>query len=441
MPKLEEQVEKLGGAVESMAKAHKELADKLKADIEARGDIGEWPAIKELLDQVGTNKAALDEVQQVVKAYDRLVKLTGGDDSDASPLVRMDSGYYAPNQGRMMPNPLAAKALAHFVHAVVSKKAPSLDFLEKVGIELVKVADDETRAGQIHDDELGGYALPPEFGGIIMAAMATYGVFAQHAEPEVMASNKKTFVADETDVQIYALEEGETIPEVDAQLAQRTLEAKLWGAFTRWSADFEEYGLVNVGETWAQRFARAIAKKQDECGFLGDGTSTYNNMVGLLNHADAGLVSLGAGDTAFTDVTYDDIIDLIASVPDEVYAEGNCRFFFSNNLVWLLAKIKDGDGRPMFADAREGVSRSILGEPYTPAAVFPRLSASAAGTKFMAYGDLRRAFKMGLRTQMVIAFSPHAYFRQGQNCLRVLSRWGIASAYANAVSVLKTADA
>lgn len=439
MPTVQEQVEKLGGAVQDVGKAHGELAEQLRAEIEARGDLGDWPAIKGKLDEVDGLKANLTEVQDLLKALDQQVKITGGDGADAGPLVRIDPGYHNPAQKRFMPNATAAKALAHFVRAVITGSEKSKEYLEDQGIELKKVQDVE-RAGSIHDDELGAYALPPEFGGVIAGALAAYGTFAQYADLESMAAPKKTFAKDGTDVQVYALEEGETIPEVDAEYSQVTLETKLFGAFTRWSTDFEEFGLTGVGEGWAERFARAIAKKMEQCGWLGDGTSTYNNMIGVFNNADVTLQSLASGKTAFGDMDYDDLVDLMAAVPDEVYAEGNSRFFMSNNMLWLLAKLKDGEGRPLLASPTEGISRSILGEPIANSAVFPRLTDSAAGTKFMAFGDLRRAYKLGVRTQMSIAFSPHAYFRQAQNSLRVLTRFGVKSAFASGLAVLKTAD-
>ena len=423
------QLDRLATAVTDIGRATRDMSEKLE-------------------DQLREEREARERLEANVTEIGELAKATGrgmgtGQYADVSgpPLTRIDPGYHDPARGRTMPNALAATAMGHFMHAIIAKSTRSRDWLADHDIELKRVEEMQERAGEIHDDELGGYTLPPEFGGIIIGALPSYGTFPQYAEPEIMTAPKKTFAKDGTDVQVYAIEEGETIPEVDPSYSQITLEAKLFGAFTRWSVDYEQYGLAGVGERWIERFSRAIAKKMDQCGFLGDGSSGYNNIVGMFNNANVTLQSLGSGDTDFGDMDYDDIVNLMAAIPDEVYAEGNCRFFMSNNMLWLLAKLKDGDGRPMLASPTEGITRSILGEPIANSAVFPRLSDSAAGTKFMAFGDLRRAFKMGIRTRISVLFSPHAYFRQGQNSLRVLTRFGIAAAYPSALAVLKTADA
>jgi HK97 family phage major capsid protein len=441
-------MEQLGGAVKDLASAHKELAEKVIAEVKARGDnLGDWPAFKTKIAEIeksAKDKAAeleskVKELQDAVAKYDKIVKALDGGEGETA-LTRFDPGYHNPGQGRRMPNAKAATALAHFVRAVITKNKASVEYLEKLGID-VRTIESVEKAGSVHNDELGGYLLPPEFGGVIIGAMPSYGVFAANAEIETMASDKKTFAKDGTDVQVYPLEEHADIDEVDGAYSQVSLEAKTFGAFARWSLDFEDYGLAGQGEAWASRFARAIARKQDQCGFLGDGTKPFANMVGAMNNGDVGLVSLPAGKTAFSDLTHGDIVNVMAAVPDEVYEEGNCKFYMSNNITWLLAKLVDGTGRLLYADAREGVTSTIMGEPIVRAAVMPKVSASGAGKKFMLFGDLRRACKLGMRTRMVIAFSPHAYFRQGQHALRVVTRFGVQSTFASSLVALKTADA
>jgi len=449
MDALTQQIEKLGGAVEEMGKAHKQIRDQLVAEIEARTDnLGEWPAAQELVNGLKNLKndqekmtAQVTELADSVTQYERRFKVLGGEETGASALTRIDPGYYAPNHKRHMPNATAAKALALFVHAVVTKSAKSIERLEELGVELKSVDDMAERGAVISDDEAGGVLLPPEFGGVIIGAMPKYGVAAQYADVETMASNKKTFAKDDDEVEVYALEEGQALTEVEKGYEAVALECKLFGAYTKWSADFDEYGLVNQGEAWGVKFARAIAKRMDQCVFTADGTSTYNNMVGLKNHADVASVSLAGTKTAFTDLDYDKLVDLMAAVPDEIYQEGNCRFFFSSNMLWLLAKLKDGEGRPLYASPTEGITASILGDPIARTAVLPRLSDSASGTKFIGYGDLRRAVKLGVRTQMAIKFSEHARFMNAENVLRVLTRFGSKVTWANAFKWLKTADA
>lgn len=445
---MDEDIVQLTGALENITKAHKSLLDafeKLKAEVTPQ--VKELPAFKESLAAVekaiGEKSSELAgkiaELQKVTGKCEKVLAFLGGGDDNAPMLQRIDPGYFNPNQRRNMPNATAAKAMALFVHAVCTKSPDSIKRLEGMGVRFDTVQNVE-KAGEVTDDELGGFLLPPEFGGVIISALPQYGIAPQFCDVETMAAKEKVFATDGNDVAVYPLEEGGELEEVDATYGQRTLVAKLFGAFTRWSADWEEYGLPSQGEMWNRRFGRAIAKKIDQCVFLGDGTSTYAGMVGVLNDASAINKSLPATKTAFADVTKQDVLDLIAAIPDEVYQEGNCRFFGSANMMHLLRGIDDGMGRPIFADAMSGETR-IWGEDFVRTATYPRITASAAGTKFLSFGDLRQAMKLGIRTRMVLMFSPHAFFKNAQNALRVLTRFGCKSNNAQAYANLKTADA
>jgi HK97 family phage major capsid protein len=380
----------------------------------------------------------LDELATIVGRH---TLLTGGGDPGASEVARIDPSYFNPFNGRILPNATAAKALGHFVMAVITGNAKSRSFLDKKGVPFVRVEDDKSRAGSVSDDELGGYTIPSEFGGAIIAAMPQYGVFARYAEVEPMVRDRKVFAKDANDLELYPLDEHQEIPELDANYQQVTLHAKLFGAFARWSADLDEYSMENIGESWARRFARAAARKQDQCGFKGDGTKTYSNMLGILANPDVGTLSLPAGKTAFSDLAYDNILGLMGSIPAAIYEEGNTRFFMDSSINWLLATLKDGDGRHVFMPPTEGATSAILGSPVTRTTMMPKIGDSAAGKPIMAFGDLRRAYKLGVHTQMSLLFSEHVFFRQGQKALRILSRFGVKSVWANGITVLKTADA
>lgn len=451
--------QELERAVAENAKAQKELAEKVVGEIKARTEsFGDFPAFaakmsaveKKLADGVATEKqvtelkSAVTELQDAYKKFEPALKALAAGDADGD-LTRYDNRYHNPLQQRHAPNAQAAKAMGLFMRAATAKGSVRDEVAKRLedefDLKVQHVEEIKERAASVHSEESGGIALPPELGQPIIEAMSSYGVVTSEATVETMSTPKKAFVKDGNDVDVYALEEGEELDEVDATYQLVQLEAKLWGAFTRWSSDFEEYGLTSVGEGWISRFSRAIAKKMDRAAFLGDGTAAYNNIVGILSSASVAAVSLPAGKTSFEDLTYDDLLGLIAAVSDEVYEEGGCKFFMSGSLTHVLKGVKDGVGRPMFNDAVTGAISQVIGEPIVRAAVMPRLTADAAATKFMAFGDLRRALKIGIKNQMTVLFSEHAYFTRAQNALRVLSRWGIQITEADAIKVLKTADA
>jgi len=76
----------------------------------------------------------------------------------------------------------------------------------------------------------------------------------------------------------------------------------------------------------------AFAKKEDECGFNGDGTSTYSGVRGITkllidgNHA-AGNVAAAAGHNTFLTLDNTDLTNLMGTAP--AFALPGARWFVS----------------------------------------------------------------------------------------------------------------
>jgi len=58
--------------------------------------------------------------------------------------------------------------------------------------------------------------------------------------------------------------------------------------FSSWSSELPEDSVVALGDLLTQEVAQCFAVKEDQCLFLGDGTSTYGGIVGLANALAAG---------------------------------------------------------------------------------------------------------------------------------------------------------
>ena len=68
------------------------------------------------------------------------------------------------------------------------------------------------------------------------------------------------------------------------------LTAKKLMVLTKYSNELNEDAVLNIGDDLAGEIAYAFALKEDQCGFIGDGTSTYGGIVGLapaLKNVDA----------------------------------------------------------------------------------------------------------------------------------------------------------
>ena len=64
---------------------------------------------------------------------------------------------------------------------------------------------------------------------------------------------------------------------------------------TKYSNELNEDAVLNIGDDLAGEIAYAFALKEDQCGFLGDGTSTYGGIVGVttaLRNVDATIANI-----------------------------------------------------------------------------------------------------------------------------------------------------
>jgi HK97 family phage major capsid protein len=95
------------------------------------------------------------------------------------------------------------------------------------------------------------------------------------------------------------LGEGQTYNTSDVKFDRVGATAKKFGALTKASVEITEDAYVGLAEEIAKDHGYAHAVKEDQCIFLGDGTSTYNGLVGI-NETFKALVT-GAGGTFTND--------------------------------------------------------------------------------------------------------------------------------------------
>jgi HK97 family phage major capsid protein len=87
------------------------------------------------------------------------------------------------------------------------------------------------------------------------------------------------------------------------------------------SNELSEDSVVSIANELIKEIATAFALKEDQSGFLGDGTSTYNGIVGIVTKLDtltAGTAPghiLGAGN-AYNELTLANFNSVVAALPE-----------------------------------------------------------------------------------------------------------------------------
>jgi HK97 family phage major capsid protein len=195
------------------------------------------------------------------------------------------------------------------------------------------------------------------------------------------------------------------------------LSAKDLMVIARMTNQLNADAVISIGDTLAGEIAYAFSLKEDQCGFNGDGTSTYGGMVGirtLLTSIDgagtdsAGLKIQGTSNTWSAQVMADfhavvGKLPLYADTPNTTWV---CHKTYYSEVMQKLELAAGGATATEIATGDRRPRPLFLGYPVTFSQVFPSVTATSGVTAVL--GDFTLGALFGDRQQTNIAFSEHA---------------------------------
>jgi HK97 family phage major capsid protein len=260
------------------------------------------------------------------------------------------------------------------------------------------------------------FLIPEEFGADIIDLRERYGVARRLFKMVPMASDTRTDPRRKSGLTAYFVAEGQPATESNKVWTSVRLTAKDLACLARYTNQINADAVIAVGDDLAGEISYAFTKKEDDCAFNGDGTSTYGGIVGcrvkLTNCDGSGTASKGlltGSGGSWSGLTLADFQKLVGTLPQYADTAEACwvahrAFYYGVMQVLELAaggvtalEIQKGDRRqrPLF-----------LGYPVEFSQIFP--SATAGGTVFCTMGDHTLAAEFGDRQQDSISFSEHA---------------------------------
>jgi HK97 family phage major capsid protein len=291
----------------------------------------------------------------------------------------------------------------------------------------------------------GGEMVPTELATWIIQKQNEYGVFRRNAQIVTMGSSNLLVPEVTDDLTIYCPGEGNEIDESDMGFGQVSLVPRKLACLAKVSSEFEEDSVIAIGEVVGQSIARSMAKAEDLCGFLGDGTSTYfayQGIIGALRAVDAAIANIkslivGSGN-AYSELTLADFRKVCGILPQN--ADAGARwymhksFFFNVVLPLLWAETAGMPiiGTPTYFE--QGPTKFLLGYPVEFTTAMPKAAANSQICALLA--DLKLGCFLGERRSLNIARSEHVFFKNDQIAIRGLERIAI-----NAYGVGDTTDA
>ena len=278
----------------------------------------------------------------------------------------------------------------------------------------------------------GGFLVPDEFESSLISLRERYGVFRRNARIVPMSSDTKRMPRRKSTLTAYAIGEAAPGTESEQIFDQVNLVAQKFMVLTTASNELSEDAIVNLGDDIANEIAYAFALKEDECGFNGDGTSTYGGIVGVIPEIEgiasaAGIADVGV--SSYADFEVEDLMALVAKLP--AYADSpNCKFYCSKAFYHgAVEKAVYKAGGVTARELKEGVATpSLLGYPVEFVQVMRKTYTN--DTIQMLFGDLSLAAYFGDRRQTSIAFSDSALnaFEQDEIAVRGTERFDIKCA-------------
>jgi HK97 family phage major capsid protein len=274
--------------------------------------------------------------------------------------------------------------------------------------------------------EKGGYLVPDEMESSIIRLREIYGVFRRNARISPMGSDTKSVPVRSAGLTAYWGKENPASAMTESEMTYKNAElvAKKLYAFSRFSTEISEDAIINFGDELAEEAALAIAYKEDQAAFLGDGTSTYGGVVGLITALLAGSeVTALAGNTAFSTLDLVDFETMVGALPE--FAGIQPRWFISKKgwAASMLRLIDAAGGNTAAMLGGEKRAPEFLGFPVEFTQVMnSTLTAQVSTEGLCHFGDLRMGTLLGDRRGIAMMISDQRYFELDQLAIRVTTR-------------------
>lgn len=308
-----------------------------------------------------------------------------------------------------------------FFLATLGKNTKARDWCNKNGVDCRYRGAMKESA-----NELGGFLVPEEMEQTIIDLKDAYGVFRQEAYIVPMSGETKTVPRRTGGLSAYFVDEDQEIESSEKAWDRVRLVAKKLGVLAIYSNELSEDAIISMGDDLTAEIAYAMALKEDECGFIGDGTSTYGRITGVVNAVAAGsIVTAATTHTSFETLTMGDFESCVGKLPE--YAEDGAKWYISK-VGWAASMLRllDAAGGNTSAVLSAGVKqREFLGYPVVVSQVLNKTLGADTSKPKAILANLKKGAVLGNRRGMSIAMSEHRYFEKDEIGIRGTERFDI----------------
>ena len=255
-------------------------------------------------------------------------------------------------------------------------------------------------------DTAGGYLVPTEMEQSVIDLRESYGLARRLARRRPMATDTKSIPKRTGGVTAYFVNEDNSgVTASDKSWGNVNLVAKTLAALSIISKNLEEDSIIDVVDDLSQELAYAFATKEDQCWLVGDGTSTYGGMQGLITMfeatAYASRITAATNHDTFAEIDNADLTSVMGGVAD--FAGLNPQWvaskLFAHTVFGRLKATAGGaTGAELSARQRDG----YLGYDANTSEIMPKVTTTLANKVMALYGDFAQSSSFGDRRGIMV---------------------------------------
>jgi HK97 family phage major capsid protein len=195
------------------------------------------------------------------------------------------------------------------------------------------------------------------------------------------------------------------------------------------SSEVVEDSLISLADALAAEFATSLAFQIDQCGWIGDGTSNFGGITGLVNKLNNGsypnsMQTADAGRVSFETLTISDFLKLVAKLP--LYARQGAQWYISPaGYAASMARLRYAAGGNTIADLGGGVTETFLGYPVNQIHVMNSTLGSDPSAVKVLFGNLALSSIYARRRDFSVRMYDQVYATTDQLLLQGTLRFDI----------------
>lgn len=383
------------------------------------------------VDGISSDGGELSKVDAELKRLERVQSL------QAEAAIRIAGQQRQEPEGRRIVVPATARKLGNFkafkgadaevdayasgqwILASVFKNERSRQWCSDHGIEIRGSLSESSNSA-------GGFLVPTQLESAIITLLQQYGVARQYCDVYPMSSDTAIIPRRSSGLTAYFVGDNTEITASDIAWDQVSLNARKLAALCKYSSELAEDAVTSIADRIADEVAYAFAVKEDQCAFLGDGTSTYGHMTGIKNALAAGSVYTAiTGNTAFSTLDMADFEGMVGMLP--VYP-GIQPAWFISKAGWAasMMRLLDAAGGATISELQGGKMPMFLGYPVVFTQVMnATLTAQTSTAGLVHFGDLRLGVTLGSRRGINMAASTDRYFEYDTLAVKGTERFDV----------------